>query len=156
MKDGLMDLALKWGVPLAIGVLLPRAMTHLKQLFGWIGTQPAAIQRIIVGVLALLGNVATVALGVELGADPMLWTDVEMQALLSAALGAAFHAATKASKAAKLPRTPRKRVNRAVAAAAARDMAADDENPFKIDGPSEDQTRIESVRVKLANGEELT
>jgi hypothetical protein len=159
MQDLLLGLLAKWGAPLAIGLLLPIAMRHIKEVFKWIGQLPPNPQRVVVAVLALIGNLATVALGVELGADPLLWTEVELQALISTTLATAIHAATKAAQGKQ--KRVRKKVNRSVAVAAARDMEASGNNPFVIDEMGEEaeeepaSTRVGPESVRLADGTEI-
>lgn len=134
----LVDLALGWGAPLVVGLLAPLVMGWLKRILPAVGEGTSETQRVTVALIAAIGNMISTVVGIELGADPLLWTDVEIRSTISASIAYGVHAANRA-KAAKAEAVTAASIaagaRNAATGALARELEREGMNPFTIDTP---------------------
>jgi hypothetical protein len=95
MKSWMLEQALGLVMPVLVGFLTPVAMTALKTVSSRVSILPDTAQRLVVVMIAGLGNAAATLLAVQVTGDPLQWNATEMNAVLSAAMAFALHASNR-------------------------------------------------------------
>lgn len=92
MRDFLIRQAFAVVTPLLVGLALPYGMAALKDVSRRVSALPPDAQRAVVALLAGCGNALATFLHVQITGDVTAWSSVDVQTVLSAAIGMAAHA----------------------------------------------------------------
>lgn len=85
------DLTILLSVVLASGGVTTLIMSGIKKLYAKIDTFPAAVQQIIVGLIAFGTIKLSVILGIPIPADPSHWTVDVINSILAALTALGLH-----------------------------------------------------------------